>query len=137
MIVAVDFDGTIVEHEYPDVGKPVPGAIEWMRRWQDAGAKLILWTMRDRWNQVEGRDCLREAVDYCKQAGVEFHGVNRNPEQQSWTGSPKVYANIYVDDAAFGCPLIESMQAGKRPFVNWEQVGPAVLYKINHAKVSR
>ncbi len=46
MKVAIDFDGTIVEHKFPEVGKPVPGAIEWMKKWQDAGAQLILWTMR-------------------------------------------------------------------------------------------
>jgi len=47
MIIAIDFDGTIVDHRYPDVGEPCPGSFEWMRKFQAAGAKLILWTMRD------------------------------------------------------------------------------------------
>ena len=46
MFIAVDFDGTIAEHDYPDIGLAVPGAFKWMREWQDAGAKLMLWTMR-------------------------------------------------------------------------------------------
>lgn len=118
--IAVDFDGTIVEHKYPKVGSPVPGAIHWMKKFQEAGAKLILWTMRD-------KEELEDAVKYCKENGVEFYGVNENPGQSSWTNSPKAYAKVYIDDAAFGCPLVET---DDRPMVDWDQVGPAVLKMI-------
>jgi hypothetical protein len=129
LIIAVDFDGTIVEHRYPEVGKPVPGAIRWMKEFRRAGAKLILWTMRSP-DRVDGTDPLRDAVEYCRKQGVEFFGVNENPEQRDWTSSPKAYAHVYIDGAAFGCPLRESPRAGARPYVDWDAVGPAVLRMI-------
>lgn len=141
MYVCVDFDGTIVEHEFPEIGRPVPGAIDWMKAWAAAGAKLILWTMRsdclkamwdDEWGKYEGADAdyLRAAEEYCRNEGVEFYAVNRNPSQGCWTSSPKAYAHIYVDDAALGCPLKESARMGGRPYVDWEVVGPAVMNRI-------
>lgn len=119
--IAVDFDGTIAEHEYPKIGKACPGVFEWLIKFQQAGAQLYLWTMRD---DVE----LEEAVKFCKDNGVEFKAVNSNPDQKSWTDSPKLYAKIYIDDAAFGCPLITV--PGTRPFVDWSVVGPEVLKLI-------
>jgi len=135
LIIAIDFDGTIVDHRFPDIGMPVPGAIEWMKRFQAAGAKLILFTMRsdlrseamsDEGHKAD-RPYLTEAVEYCRAHGVEFWGVNENPEQGSWTLSPKPYAHVYIDDAAFGCPLRESPRMGGRPMVDWSAVGPAVM----------
>lgn len=133
MIIAVDFDGTIVEHEFPDIGKCV-GATPWLKKWKDAGAILILWTMRSD-GQKHG-PVLTQAVEFCRAAGVEFDGVNQNPSQGSWTSSPKAYAHLYVDDAAFGCPLRESMSGG-RAYVDWSVVGPRVLEILerdSHAK---
>ncbi len=125
MIVAVDFDGTIAEHEYPEIGKPVPGAFKWMKKWQDAGAQLILWTMRSD-GESQG-PVLTDAVNFCRKNGIEFFGVNGNPQQSEWTQSPKAYANVYVDDAAYGCPLRKSGKMGAREMVDWDVVGPAVL----------
>jgi hypothetical protein len=124
VIIAVDCDGTIFDHRYPDLGEPVPGAFEWMKRWQAAGAKLILWTMRD----DGGGDgpVLAHAVEACRRHGVEFWGVNENPEQASWSGSRKCYANLYVDDAAVGCPLLRNRRMGGRDMVDWSVVGPHV-----------
>ncbi len=134
MIIAVDFDGTIAEHEFPDIGRPVPGAFEWMKKWQEAGAKLILWTMRSDGRSEDGGKengpVLTDAVEFCRKHGVEFWGVNRNPEQGGWTQSPKCYAHIYVDDAAFGVPLRASSKRYVRPSVDWSIVGPAVLTMI-------
>ena len=123
--VAVDFDGTIVEHDFPKIGKPVPGAIEWLREWRKCGATLILWTMRS--DNDEG-DFLKAAVSYCRVRGVEFDYVNSVPSDRIWTLSPKVHAHVYVDDAAFGCPLIAV--PGGRPVVDWSVVGPRVQEKI-------
>ena len=137
MFVAIDFDGTIVEHQFPDIGRAVPGAFEWMKKWQEAGAKLILWTMRSDGRTGEGKEngpVLTDAVQFCRDNGVEFFAVNGNPTQSIWTNSPKCYAHIYVDDAAFGCPLRPAMKAGVRPCVVWEQVGPAVLAAITAAR---
>lgn len=118
-IIAVDFDGTIVEHKYPKIGDPVPGAIAALRRFQKAGAKLILWTMRS-------GDRLAEAVEYCKKAHIEFWAVNENPEQAAWTSSPKCYAHLYIDDAALGCPLIKH-PSGESSVVDWKKVTPLVM----------
>ena len=123
MYIAVDFDGTIVEHKFPKIGNPVPGALEWLKRFKEAGATLILWTMRSD-GQSSG-DVLTQAVEFCKENGVEFDFVNKHP--QKWTTSPKAYAHIYIDDAAFGCPLTYEKE---RPMVNWEVVGPQVLSMI-------
>ncbi len=139
-VVCVDFDGTIAEHEFPDVGAAVPGAFEWLRRWQEAGAKLILWTMRSDGRTGTGREngpVLTDAVEFCRANGVEFWGVNQNPTQASWTTSPKAYAHVYVDDMAAGCPLRESRKSGNRPVVDWSVVGPAVLALIEKRKAAR
>ena len=138
IVIAIDFDGTIVDHRYPDVGAPVPGAIEWMKRFQEAGAKLILWTMRsDKRGDGIGpmgdgpdHDYLQDAVDYCRACGIKFWSVNGNPEQSTWTDSPKAYAHHYIDDAAVGCPLRENPRMGGRPFVDWDAVGPAMMRMI-------
>ena len=129
MNIAIDFDGTIVLHEFPDIGREVPGAFEWMKKFQDAGCKLILWTMRsdgDNFGPV-----LTQAVEFCRERGVEFWGVNENPGQD-WSDSPKAYAHVYIDDAAFGCPLVEN--PGGRPFVDWDSVGPAILCRIKNGE---
>ena len=120
--IGIDVDGTIVEHEFPSLGKPVPGAIEWMKRFNELGGKLILHTMR--FDMGEGKMYLRDAVEYCEQNGVELYGANKNKTQWTWTKSPKPYCHIYIDDAAFGCPLIYPGQG--RPFVDWSIVGPGV-----------
>jgi hydroxymethylpyrimidine pyrophosphatase-like HAD family hydrolase len=112
-VVAIDFDGTIVAHRYPEIGEPVPYALETMRAMLAQGYKLILYTMRS-------GEYLQEAVDYLKAEGVEFWAVNENPTQRFWTDSPKVYAHIYIDDAAFGCPLIEV--ENDRPIVDWLEI---------------
>ncbi|MFA7662899.1 MAG: hypothetical protein WCX88_03205 [Patescibacteria group bacterium] len=122
--VAVDFDGTLVRHKYPDIGSIVSGAFQWLLRWQQAGAKLILWTMRH--DSEQAGPVLTDAVEFCRMQGIEFDGVNAGPGDRAWTGSPKAYAHCYVDDAGFGCPLITPMN-GDRPYVNWSVVGPAVL----------
>ena len=127
MYICVDFDGTIVDHRFPEVGPPVPGALEWMLKWQTAGAKLILFTMRSDGGRIG--DALSQAVEYLKQNGIELYGVNKNPTQTHWTSSPKAYGQLYIDDAAFGSPLIQP-EGFQRPCVNWEIVGPAVLEKI-------
>lgn len=131
--IACDFDGTIVDHRFPDIGDPAPGAFRWIREWQAAGASVILWTMRSDGRTGTGRETgplLSEAVAFCRRHGVEFQGVNCNPSQGAWTNSPKAYAHVYLDDSAFGCPLRENGRAGSRPEVDWEKAGPGVLALI-------
>lgn len=131
MLIAVDFDGSIVKHRYPYIGDPVPNAIHWMNEWIKAGAKLILWTMRD-------DEYLSEAIQYCENNGVIFYDHNRNPMQDSWTKSPKCYAHKYIDDSSIMCPLIENPRMGGHPHVDWSIVGPIVMkildQQFNHEK---
>jgi hypothetical protein len=122
MYICVDFDGTIVTHEYPKIGKDI-GAFPWLKKFQEAGAQLILWTMRSGMQ-------LHEAVEFCRDNGIEFFGVNENPTQKGWTQSPKAYGQIYIDDAAIGCPLIYEWPPEVRPFVDWDTVGPEVMSKL-------
>ena len=116
LLIAIDFDGTIVEHEFPEIGRPVPGAVEWIKTFQEMGAIIQLWTMRSD-GQANG-DVLTQAVDYCRRERIEFDHINHNPSQTSWTSSPKMYAHIYIDDAALGCPLINGSRMGSRPMAN-------------------
>ena len=128
MYICIDFDGTIVDHRFPDIGSPVPGALEWMKKFQEAGAKLILFTMRSDGGQLG--DVLSIAVNYLEKNGISLYGVNKNPTQIHWTNSPKAYGQIYIDDSAFGCPLFQP-DGFQRPCVDWEVVGPGVLEKLD------
>ena len=100
MFVAVDFDGTMVKHRFPEIGPPVPYAIKWLKIFQAVGIDLILLTMRSD-GQTAG-NVLTDAINYCKENEVYFKYCNENPEQLKWTNSNKVYANYYIDDAAIG-----------------------------------
>jgi len=114
LIIAVDFDGTCVTHEYPNVGKEI-GAPQVLKKITDAGHKIILFTMRS------GKE-LQDAVNWFKQNNIPLFGVNENPTQHTWTASPKPYAHMYIDDAAFGCPLIFNDEISPRGYVNWQIV---------------
>lgn len=111
MTLCIDFDGTIVEHLYPEIGAPVPMAIETMRELQANGHHIILFTMRH-------GETLKEAIEYVEAAGITLYGANENPSQKSWSESRKVYGHHYIDDAAIGCPLV--FEFGKRPYVDWK-----------------
>ena len=124
MIIAVDFDGTCVTHEYPKVGRDV-GAIPVLKDLVAAGHKLILWTMRSH-NRADGSDPLQDAIDWFKKHDIPLHGINSNPDQKSWTESPKAYAHLYIDDAAFGAPLIQT-DTDERPFIDWDSVRSKLL----------
>lgn len=121
MYICVDFDGTVVDHCYPDIGEAVPEAIVWLQRLQSQGAKIILFTMRS--NRAGGKNLLQDAVRFMEANGISLFGVNRNPDQDSWTSSPKAYGDVYVDDSAIGCPLILP-KGFARQCVDWKKVGP-------------
>jgi len=99
MIIAVDFDGTIVEHRYPAIGKERPFATETLKKLVKDGHRLILWTVR------EGR-LLEEAVEFCRERGVEFYAVNRDyPEEEKDKNkhySRKLKADVWIDDRNVG-----------------------------------
>lgn len=128
MVIAIDFDGTLCKHEYPKIGDELPGAIETCLKLQEEGHKLILWTMRGNKPKATTLD---EAIAWCKDRGLEFWGINENPEQKEsgWSNSNKQYTQLYIDDAALGCPLntdFYSVHYNKssegRPWVDWDAV---------------
>lgn len=131
MIIAVDFDGTCVKHEYPHVGGDI-GAVPVLKRLVAAGHKLILWTMRSDKGVKEGqfKSGLTDAVEWFKTNDIKLYGTQRNPTQGIWTDSPKAYAELYIDDAALGCPLTvdvvmendEDLRQVGRPYVDWKKV---------------
>lgn len=138
MTIAVDFDGTCVTHDFPKVGKNI-GAEIVLKKLADKGHKIILYTMRSHPSEKTEKagtsgmiptmnDCLQDAIDWFAKYDIPLYGVNNNPSQHSWTDSPKVYANMYIDDAALGIPLVyedinhiydSSMM---RPYVGWVRV---------------
>lgn len=96
-ILAIDYDGTIVENSFPEPGTPMPGAMETLRRLRQAGYFLILWTCRE---DCEKRQYLTEAVELCAKHGVKFDGINETPRQYEFRdgGGRKAYADYYIDD---------------------------------------
>lgn len=99
MIIAVDFDGTIVEHRYPAIGQEIPFAIETLKKLVREQHRLILWTVR------KGK-LLDEAVEFCRKRGLEFYAVNRNypeeTEEQTAKSSRKLKADVWIDDRNVG-----------------------------------
>ncbi len=98
MIIAVDFDGTIVTHEYPRIGKDIPFAIDTLKKLQSEHfLRLILWTVR------EGKE-LEDAVEYCRARGLEFYAVNSNyPEEKPEHNEPrKLKVDLFIDDRNLG-----------------------------------
>lgn len=120
MIIAVDFDGTCVEHDYPDVGLDVEGAVETLRALTAKGHRLILFTMRS------GAK-LEAAERWFRDRKIELWAVNRNPEQREWTESTKVFADIYIDDSALGCPIM-FIDGVRRPVIDWRKVRDLLVY---------
>lgn len=110
MTIAVDFDGTIVEHKFPKIGKKIPFAFETLKALQNAGHLIILWTYRS------GK-MLDEAIAFCKENGFEFYAVNKNFPEEVFDNSisRKILADIYIDDRNFG------------EFPSWGVIGQQIL----------
>ena len=130
MVIVVDFDGTVVTHEFPKVGKDI-GAVPVLKELVNNGHQLILFTMRSDVVNPTGEDnelhlqtgnYLTDAVNWFKENEIPLYGIQTNPTQHTWTTSPKAYAQIYIDDAALGCPLRFDESLSSRPFVDWELV---------------
>ena len=103
-ILAVDYDGTLFEGSWPDLGDPKEDVIAKVKKFKDAGSEIVLWTCR------EGVS-LKEALERCKEVGLEFDSVNENsPSQKEYMeqrkeegeifATRKIFANFYLDDRA-------------------------------------
>lgn len=119
MVIAVDFDGTIVEHKYPAIGRELPFATETLRMLIRDRHKLILWSVR------EGR-LLDEAVEWCRERGVEFYAVNRDYPEESRehdSFSRKLKADLFIDDRNIGgLPDWGTIYQMVRDHSTWEEV---------------
>jgi len=114
-VIAIDFDGTIVKHNYPEIGDPVPDALRVIQRLQrEKRCRIILLTVR-------GGRLLRDAIGYLKKNQIELYGANENPRQpgSEFRHSKKVWYDHLIDDAAIGTPLIETES---KPYVDWAEV---------------
>lgn len=116
----MDFDGTLVEEKYPEIGKEKEDAFEVLIRLQNDGHRLLLWTYR------HGRT-LTEAVEFCRQKGIEFYAVNKNfPEEEHDTSVPrKLLADIYIDDRNIGGML------------EWEEIYRLITNKMLDKKAKQ
>ncbi|MDA3911743.1 MAG: hypothetical protein PF448_10340 [Bacteroidales bacterium] len=108
--IAVDFDGTIVEHKYPEIGKEMLKAFEVLKALSEEGHQLVLWTFRD------GEE-LQAALDYCLEHGIMFWTVNQSypDEEYSRYLSRKIHADLFIDDRNFG------------GFPGWEVIGRTLM----------
>ena len=99
MIIVIDFDGTIVEHKYPSIGTELPFAMDTLIKLKEEGHRLILWTVR------EGK-LLDEAVEFCRERGLEFYAINRDyPEEEKGRNnhySRKLKVDLWIDDRNLG-----------------------------------
>jgi hypothetical protein len=118
MVIALDFDGTVVSHEFPAIGKDI-GAIHVLKELIENGHKLILYTMRS--DREEG-NYLLDAINWFYKNDIELYSIQENPEQKHWTTSPKCYAQLYIDDAALGIPLKIDKSISEKSFVDWIKV---------------
>ena len=96
-LIAVDFDGTVVTHAYPEIGDDA-GAVAVLKELTDNGCRLILYTMRS-------GALLDKAVKWFRDREIPLYAINENPSQQRWTSSPKIHADLYIDDSNLGCPI--------------------------------
>lgn len=99
MLIAVDFDGTIVEHKYPEIGEEIPFATDTLKMLIKDRHQLILWTVR------EGK-LLEEAIQWCKARGVEFYAINKDFPEEDVTKNPqysrKLKVEMFIDDRNLG-----------------------------------
>ena len=111
-LIAVDFDGTVVTHAYPEIGDDA-GAVAVLKELTDNGCRLILYTMRS-------GALLDKAVKWFRDREIPLYAINENPSQQRWTSSPKIHADLYIDDSNLGCPIrFGRWRTGPRSGSSW------------------
>ena len=115
VVICVDFDGTCVTNEYPEIGKDVPNCVEVLKKLNEKKVNIILLTQRD------GKK-LTDAVEWFKKNDIKLYGINDNPSQSSWSKSRKVYADLYIDDRNLGCPITLHRSLSDKVFVDWKKV---------------
>jgi len=134
MDIAIDFDGTCVKQAFPLIGEDI-GAVPVLKKLIANGHRLILNTIRC--DIENGAKYLTEAINWFQKNDIQLYGIQKNPTQHTWTTSPKVYAEMYIDDAALGCPLWmdivkdgdEGIKPVSKPYVNWQKIEEMLIDK--------
>lgn len=130
MYIVIDFDGTCVSHNFPEIGKDI-GAAPVLKKLVEKGHKLILFTMRcdnspektfPNNYKIHSGDFLSQAVRWFEENNVPLYGIQKKPTQEEWTTSPKAYGSMIIDDVALGCPLKYDPEISSREFVDWNVV---------------
>jgi hypothetical protein len=124
-VIAVDFDGTCVAHEFPKIGRDI-GAVPVLQDLVKAGHQLIIFTMRS--NGQQHGDVLNDAIKWFAENNIPLYGVQKNPTQMSWTTSPKCHANLIIDDTSLGIPLVDNGK--ERPYVDWEETRKLLVQRF-------
>lgn len=134
MIIAVDFDGTIVEHEYPAIGREIPFATETLKMLMKQNHKLIMWSVR------EGK-LLDDAVKWCKDRGVEFYAVNKDYPEETLDNnnfSRKLKADLFIDDRNLGgLPDWGQIYRMIQKRQTWEDIINEGSFEIKHEQPKR
>jgi len=104
MIIAIDFDGTIVDHEFPKIGKLKPNARKVINRLFDEGHDIVIWTCRTSQDFFEGKHepTLLHVYRFLLREGIHFTTINHNSPRAAFQATPKVYADVYIDDRNLG-----------------------------------
>lgn len=123
MTIILDFDGTCVTNEFPDVGKEI-GARSVLKRLQERGHKLVLFTARadDMNNEFFPGNFLTDAINWFTENRIELYGINNNPDNDKYGYTRKVTGDIVIDDLAIGAPLMMIPEISTKPFIDWEKV---------------
>lgn len=128
----LDFDGTTVTHDFPEIGKSI-GAEPVLKVLVENGHKIILFTMRSDVTNPQATDpiiknipgnYLSEAVAWFEERNISLYGIQTNPTQHEWTSSPKAYGQKIIDDTCLGIPLKYEPNISSRPFVDWKALLP-------------
>lgn len=112
MNIILDFDGTCVSYQNPGIGKDI-GAVPVLRELVHRGHNLILFTARP------NNGALAEAVNWFRDRDIPLYGIQKDPEQEKITDSPKALGDLIIDDIALGIPLKRDLNISLRPFVDW------------------
>ncbi len=135
MNILIDFDGTVVTHEFPKIGKDV-GAVPILKELVNRGHNLILFTMRSNFKGDNGPlghkgngTYLTDAINWFKEREIPLYGINTNPQQKYWTASPKAYGDLIIDDTCLNIPLIYNKDISDKPFVDWKIIRELLIEK--------
>lgn len=137
MVIAVDFDGTCVSHEFPYTGVDI-GAEVVLKALTEKKHKIICLSMRceEHANTIL-YDTITPIKEWFEKHDIPLYAINDNPSQNEWSKSRKVYANLYIDDQYLGCPLKFNLNISNRTFVNWIGVTDLLVkygvFNINEA----